>query len=82
MKIRFSDMSMDLSLQETEETTAAEYKDNTPDEDCPEMMLQQLSQFHSEKYISVRTLDMMDESIRHMRKSIVSDPVDLSEFNG
>ena len=82
MKVRLSDLPSDLSQQEVDEIAAAESKGITPEEDCPEMTQEQLSQFHLVEQFSGKALSMMDESIRNVRKGIVSDPVDLSEFNG
>ena len=80
MKIRLSDLPRDLTVQEIEGIASAETRGTTPDEECPEMTQEQLSQLHSVKQISSRPLSMMDESIHNVRKGIVSAPADLSEF--
>lgn len=32
------------------------------------------------EYISINTLEMMDESIKNLEKGNISEPIDLSEF--
>ena len=46
MKIRFNEISADLSAEELTELEAAQAKAPTFDENSPEMTAQQLMQFH------------------------------------